>query len=491
VDHVNFRCHLSAPTTPLPHFWEHTVGSCHAPLALRADWQSQLRRAHEELGFRYVRFHGLLCDDVGTFVRYHKRTACSFFNADLVVDFLLSIGMKPFVELSFMPEALASGDQTVFHYGANVTPPKNYRQWGVLIGKLVGHWVKRYGAEEVRSWFFEVWNEPNWPRFWTGSQEDYFKLYEASARALKRVDDGLRVGGPATANNGWVDEFLDHCVAHDLPVDFVSTHQYPNDVPGHEKDDTETQLAAGRRGLLRDWVADVRRQARGKPLYYTEWNTSSNPRDPLHDDPYAAAFAVKTVLDANGLVDGYAWWTFSDIFEEEYFPSVPFHGGFGLLNLHGIAKPTYRAFEMLHRLGDALWPVQGTHPTLDVWVAKGKGAVTVLVTNHALPRHLIQGERLHVVLGDAPEPQRAYIERIDDSHGNPKRSWQAIGEPEYLSPALLERLQEASRLERKACNFTYRDGAIHLDLDVRAHSVAGVTLKFGPQHLQESTADVP
>jgi xylan 1,4-beta-xylosidase len=293
------------------------------------------------------------------------------------------------------------------------------------------------------------------------------------------------VGGPATANNQWVDEFLDHCSQYDLPVDFVSTHQYPNDVLGHEKDDTETQLAAGRRGMLRDWTADVRRQARGKPLYYTEWNTSSDPRDPLHDEPYAAAFAVKTVLETNGLVDGYAWWTFSDIFEEEHFPSVPFHGGFGLLNLHGIAKPAYRAFQLLHCLGDELWPVHGKHATLDVWVAGGKGTVTVLATNHALPRHLIQGERLRVILDDAPEPRRAYIERIDESHANAKRSWQAIGEPEYLSPALVERLQEASRMERKPCNFTYRDGAIHLDLDLRAHSVAAVTLKFGPQQLQE------
>src|SRR5712691_10892534 len=111
---VNFRCNLGVTTTPLRHFWEHTVGSDHAPMALRADWQSQLRRCHEDLGFRYVRFHGLLSDDVGTLIRHQKSLLDSFFNADRIVDFLLSLDMKPFVELSFIPQSLASGPTTVF-----------------------------------------------------------------------------------------------------------------------------------------------------------------------------------------------------------------------------------------------------------------------------------------------------------------------------------------------------------------------------------------
>src|ERR1700686_482660 len=114
-DDTCFRFRLAVPVTPLHHAWEHTVGSCHAPLALRADWQDQLRRCQQELGFRHVRFHGLLSDDVGTLVRHGGRLIYSFFNADRLVDFLLSIGMRPFVELSFMPTALASGT-TVFSY---------------------------------------------------------------------------------------------------------------------------------------------------------------------------------------------------------------------------------------------------------------------------------------------------------------------------------------------------------------------------------------
>ena len=161
----------------------------------------------------------------------------------------------------------------------------------------------------------------------------------------------MQVGGPATADNAWISRFLDFCTTNDLPADFISTHHYPTDAFGKPGDDTVTELADSRRSVLRDEAREVRRQAGDLPVYYTEWCTSSNPRDPMHDDPYAAAFIVKTVLEANGLVQGYSYWTFSDIFEENYFPSVPFQGGFGLLNIHGIAKPAYRAYELLHELG--------------------------------------------------------------------------------------------------------------------------------------------
>lgn len=158
---VEFRCSLSGPPSPLPHFWEHTIGSGHAALALRADWQAQLRRCHDELGFRYVRFHGLLSEHMGTLVGHNEGLLYSFFNVDQVTDFILSIGMKPFVELSFMPKAIASGGTTVFNYEANVTPPRHPEEWGALVSRLVTHWIDRHGADEVRQWFFEVWNEPN------------------------------------------------------------------------------------------------------------------------------------------------------------------------------------------------------------------------------------------------------------------------------------------------------------------------------------------
>lgn len=478
---INFFCNLAEAATPFPHFWEHTVGSDHAPVALRADWQRQLERCHKELGFQYVRFHGLLSDDMGTLIRQNNKLLYSFFNADQVIDFLLTIGMKPFVELGFMPKALASGNKTVFNYQANVTPPRDYRQWATLVNRLVSHWVDRYGVAEVRKWFFEVWNEPDLKAFWTGTQRDYFKLYRYTAEAIKKVDGSLRVGGPATAKSEWIDEFVDFCERNKVPADFISTHQYPTDALGSEDDDTEVQLFKSQRGLMREVAQDIRRLARGRPVYYTEWNSSSNPRDTLHDEPYAAAFAAATVMEAKGLVEGYSFWTFSDIFEENYFPSVPFHGGFGLLNLHGIPKPTYRAFQLLHDVGTEQLLVDGLHETVDCSVIRKDSALTILLTNHTTPGHSIETEHLEVRLDNVAEPLESHIQRIDAEHANPQLVWQEMGQPEYLTEKDVEKLQQASLVVKERQSLTYEGRTISLKTELPLHAVAAITIEFATE----------
>jgi len=475
---ATFTCCLSAPSTPLKHAWEHTVGGSRAVLALRGDWQEQLRRCHEELGFRYVRFHGLLSDDMGTLVVHEDKPLYSFFNVDQICDFLLSIGMRPFVELGFMPEMLASGPETVFHYRGNVTPPRDYDAWSTLIRTLVGHWVERYGIEEVRRWFFEVWNEANLPAFWTGTQADYFRLYAHAARAIRSIDGSLRVGGPATAMTAWVEELRAYGEDNLLPVDFISTHIYPTDPLGFEGADTEEQLANSPRDLLRDRAKLVREQARGCPVYVTEWNISSNPRDHYHDEPFAAAYAARIVLETDAFVEAYSYWTFTDIFDENYFPSIPFHGGFGLLNLHGIPKPIYRAFQLLHHLGNERLPVVGVHETVDVWVVRKSGSITVFLTNHAQPRHDIFMQRVEIHLTDAAAPRAATIERIDDAHANPRRQWRDMGEPEYLSRTQVEELEAASRLVKEPFDVTCADGTLRFHVDLPPHAIAAVTLEL-------------
>ena len=471
---ATFSSDLSGRVTDFPHFWEHTVGSGHATLALRADWRAQLKQAHDDLGMRHVRFHGILGDDMGTLVGEGNSFFYSFFNTDQIFDFLLSIGMKPFVELSFMPSILSSGDQTIFHYRANVTRPKDYSQWAVLIRKLVSHWVERYGLGEVRQWFFEVWNEPNLRAFGSGKQSDYFELYRYTAEAIKGVDKMLKVGGPATAANAWIDDFQNFCKANNLPVDFISTHHYPTDAFGKPGDDTVTQLANSTRSILREQTRDVRKKAGELPVYYTEWSTSSNPRDPMHDDPYAAAFIVKTVLEASGLVQGYSYWTFSDIFEENYFPSVPFQGGFGLLNIHGIAKPAYRAFQLLHELGTQMLPVEGNHETVDAWFVCGDQRSTLMLTNFALPRHPIKTEQVSFALKSTTSITMASIQRIDREHANAKRHWKQMGMPEYLSAATVDELKNLSQLQSEPLPIEEKTGTLSIEVSMSPQSVAAI-----------------
>ena len=341
------------------------------------------------------------------------------------------------------------------------------------------HAIDRYGIDEVSQWFFEVWNEPNLPAFWTGTQGDYFGFYRETARALKSVSGRLQVGGPATADNGWIAPFVEYCESGHVPLDFVSTHHYPTDAFGHPGDDTEAQLAASTRSVLRDRARATRQLVGDRPLYYTEWSTSSNSRDALHDEPYAAAVIAKTMLEARGLVQGYSWWAFSDIFDEDYFPSVPFHGGFGLLDLYGIAKPSYRAFELLHRLGtDLVFSFEDQHPTVDAWVVRqpdGRGA-TVLITNHALPRHPIATEHVHIRLDGVGSPGAVTVRRIDADHANAKGRWQALGSPAYLSRAQVADLHDASRLTREHQPWTYGNGSLHIELDLPPHAVAALTI---------------
>jgi xylan 1,4-beta-xylosidase len=480
VSKLTFFCDLAEATTPLPHFWEHTVGSDHARMALRDDWRRQLKRAHEDLGFRYVRFHGLLSDDIGAIVCDDKEIRYSFFNSDQIFDFLLSIGMKPFVELSFMPGVLASGSKTVFSYDANITPPRDYKEWATLIDRFVSHVVDRYGEREVSKWFFEVWNEPNLKKFWTGSQRNYFKLYRYTAEAIKKISPALKVGGPATAKSEWIEEFVNFCERNDVPADFVSTHHYPND--GFDgDDDTEVQLFKSQRGIMREVAQNTRSHARNRPVYYTEWNSSSNPWDPLHDEPYAAAFIASTIMEANGLVDAYSFWTFSDIFEENYFPSLPFHGGFGLLTLHGIPKPSYRAFELLHHLGERQSLVDGLHETVDCSVIQKESSVSLLLTNHTTPGHSIGTEDLHIRLDNAPEPVSARIQRIDEDHANAKRLWREMGRPEFLSHKDVERLEKASQLVTEKQSLRHDDRSVSLKVTLPAHAVAVVTIDFKPR----------
>lgn len=477
MSRLTFFCDLAEATIPLPHFWEHSVGSDHAPMALRADWQRQLKRAHDELGFRYVRFHGLLSDDMGTVIRHDNKLVYSFFNSDQIFDHLLSIGIKPFVELSFMPGVFASGKKTVFRYEANITPPKDHKQWAALIDRLIRHWVDRYGESEVAKWLFEVWNEPNLKIFWSGTQRDYFKLYRYTAEAIKNVSASFKVGGPATARSEWIEEFVEFCERNDVPADFVSTHYYPND--GFETDsDTEVQLFKSQRGIMREVAQNTRARARNRPVYYTEWNTSSVMGDTLHDEPYAAAAVASTVMEANGLVDGYSFWTFSDIFAENYFPSAPFHGGFGLLNLHGIPKPTYRIFQMLHDLGDRQSLVDGLHETVDCSIVQKESSVTILLTNHTTPGHSIETEQIEIRLNNAREPTSATIRRIDDEHANPKRVWQEMGGPEYLSSKEIDRLHEASEIVTEKLSLKFDNGSVSLKTNLPAHAVAAITIEF-------------
>ncbi|MCX7985157.1 MAG: glycoside hydrolase [Bacteroidetes bacterium] len=343
---------------PLTTLFKECVGAGRANEGLRADWQQQLALTKQECGFKYIRMHGLLCDDMGVYQEDENgNPQYNYQYIDVLYDFILSIGMKPFVELSFMPYALARGPKTIFWWRGNVTPPKDFKKWEDLIYNIVLHFTERYGASEVETWYFEVWNEPNLDAFWDGTQEEYFKLYEVTARAIKRVNTTYRVGGPATAGAAWVPEMITYCHANNVPIDFISTHSY-GVKHGYldELGKSGTILSKDEWSVSGD-VLNSRKQIAQSPmphleLHYTEWSSSYTPSDPIHDSYHQAAYILQKLKQVGDAPNSMSYWVFTDIFEEAGPRFTPFHGGFGLLNYQGIKKPAYYAYMYLNKLGE-------------------------------------------------------------------------------------------------------------------------------------------
>jgi len=334
------------------------IGAGRANEGLRADWQQQLAIVKKECDFKYIRMHGLLTDDMGVYREDRKgNPEYNFQYIDALYDYLLSIGIRPFVELGFMPAALASGPQSIFWWRGNVTPPKDYNKWGELIRNLTQHFTERYGAEEVKTWYFEVWNEPNLNGFWAGSQEDYFKLYKYSVNAIKSVNKEYRVGGPATAGAAWEPEMIEFCQKNSLPLDFVSTHSYGVkqgylDEFGNSGTVLDKNPMAVSGDILNSRKEIANSSMSSLPLHYTEWSSSYTPSDPIHDSYHEAAYILEKIKQVGNAANSMSYWVFTDIFEEAGPRFTPFHGGFGLLNTQGIKKPAFYAYQFMNKLGE-------------------------------------------------------------------------------------------------------------------------------------------
>jgi xylan 1,4-beta-xylosidase len=372
---------VSRAAVPVDRFFDLSVGADFPGTLTREDSQAQLQTTVAELGFRYVRFHAIFHDVLGTVRIVDGRTVHDFSGIDKLYDQLLARGIRPFVELGFTPQAMATSAQTIFYWKGNTSHPQP-AAWRALVDAFIRHIEARYGAEEVRRWYFEVWNEPNLDGFWErADQKAYFELYGLTARAIKAIDPALRVGGPSTAGADWVVPFLAHAKASGAPVDFVTTHTYGVDGGFlDEKGESDTKLSESPDAIVGD-VRRVREQIEaspfpGLPLYITEWSTSYTPRDAVHDAYISAPYILTKLRETRGLAQAMSYWTYTDLFEEPGPPPTPFHGGFGLLTREGLRKPAYFAYKYLHALqgreiacddGMALAATDGTTVAALVW----------------------------------------------------------------------------------------------------------------------------
>ncbi len=463
------RIDTRAVTASLPHVWEESVGSDRAAITMREEWRQDMRIGHTEAGFKRARFHGIFNDELGVFgksiLEMRRNGGPNWLNVYRVYDGLLDIGISPYVELSFMPGRLASGKTQFGFYGGNITPPTSDADFAQFLKSFTAAMVDRYGIETVRNWPFEVWNEPNLSFFWTADKQRYFDMYKAAAVAIKSVDPRIQVGGPATSKTAWIGDFAQWCAANNAPVDFFATHAYAGD----EQDDIFGKGAPRR--SVNDVIPDALANARktidagpfaGKPLWLSEWSSDS------------PAMIAHVISNSMGHCAGMSQWTLSGMYEELGVDNYMLkEGSMGWsMMIDGIAKPSFNAYRLLHRLGTERLAAQGP-----VLASRHKdGRIAALVWNLAevdqpggIPgmtaERNVRGEpkRIVVTLDGVKAGRTAEIRYVDWERGSPMPTWRAMGSPQYPSREQVAQLRKASQpaVERRRVE---TDGTLPLDL---------------------------
>ncbi|MEO6360381.1 MAG: beta-xylosidase [Sphingomicrobium sp.] len=484
----------AAASRPVDRFFDLSVGADYSGTTIRDANLAQLRIASKELGFRYMRFHDIFHDDLGTVKMVDKKLVYDWTKIDYLYDNMLKMGIKPFIELGFTPSAMKTSEQTIFYWKGNTSHPQ-LDLWKQLIDNFSRHLIERYGIEEVSSWYFEVWNEPNLDGFWQyADQEAYFALYGVTARTLKAVSPRLRVGGPSSAGAAWVPELLAYAKATNTPIDFASTHTYGVDY-GYldEEGKMDLQLSQNPNAVIGD-VQKVRGEIEashkpGLPLFFTEWSTSYNPRDLSHDSYVAAPYIISKLKGTQGIVQGMSYWTYSDLFEEPGPPGAPFHGGFGLMTKDGVRKASWFAYKYLNALkGNEI-------PTNDkqVWAANDKGSVAAVVWDFQRPDQKgrsngtffsklvpnIASAPVELQLaGLRPGKYRLKVQRTGYKTNDAYSIYLEMGSPKELSPAQLGELQRLTRdlPETNRVVSVPRNGSLDVDLPMRRNDIALVRL---------------
>ena len=437
-----------------------------------ADFAEALRIARAELGTERVRAHAILHDELAVYREEGGDPRYDFSRIVSLYERLLAIGIRPVVELSFMPRDLAADpDATVFEYRGIISPPRDWERWSELNRRLAEALVDRFGVEEVARWGFEIWNEPNLEVFWKGTQAEYFRLYDVAARAIKSVDERLRVGGPSTAAAGWIVDFVEFAQRERSPVDFLSTHTYGN------------------------YPLDVREAARVRGLgdleiWWTEWGVSPTHFYDITDSAFAAPFVLHGMKSVAGRAEALAYWVVSDHFEELGRPPSLLHGGFGLLTVGNLRKPRFWALALAEQQGDELLETRlegdGAGSLVDCWATRHEDrTVDVLLWNGTLDQWKMAGDalldrtvRIRVV-GLGGDRREATVARVDVGHSNFSSRW---GGGDWPTDEEWEQLRAADRLdEERVAGVRVSDGAAELELSLPMPGIARLRLAVRPR----------
>ena len=433
---------------------DYCVGTGRIGLALTEEYLKELKYVQDMIGFSFIRGHGLFSDDVAIYHEYEEngktKVEYNYTYVDRIFDRFIELGIRPYIELGFMPQQLASGTQTIFYWKGNTTPPKAYKKWTDMVVALLKHLKGRYG-EEVVDWPIEVWNEPNLPGFWyKADMEEYFKLFKESFKAIKAYDARFKVGGPAICgvrDAEWIHGFLDFCKKEGIKPDMITRHHYTISFPeriGHYDYSKleDSKMRFENLQSTRD-IIDSYKEYKGLPIHLTEFSTSYTPRGVIHDTNLNAAYLARQLAGLGDMNEAYSYWTFGDVFEEQGVQSSLFHGGFGLVAAGNIPKPTFWTFYFFKQL--KLFGSKCVYRDDNAVIVKSdKGYAGVLWNIDGDDRV----KEISLDLKPAKTKKKEYTlitKTVDETCCNPLKLWHDLGEPAYPTKEETELIKNAAQ----------------------------------------------
>ena len=459
---------------------------------VRADMQE-----HDEIGLRHVRAIGIFNDEMRILSPLPSDFRISgplkikrenFQIIDMCIDRMLDIGVKPMITTTFMPDCFTGGQMRTFD-NANICPPGNMEQWSNLVKCTIEHFKKRYGLVEIRKWYYEVWNEPNLINcFWGGTKEEWFALWTATWKAIKSVDDRLRIGGPSTARGEWLIDFLNAAREKAAYPDYIATHIYNNDsmtaplspFDGQSADKVEdtphfaAAVIKGVRKLLNN-------EGYKGELHWNEWGRSWFPHDPAKETPLEAAFIVKTMAEISREADYFAYWCLSDIYDQAGYTPAEFCGHYGMLSLHSLRKPSFFAHRLLNMLGNIRLQCSGGSRLENVIVSRKKGKIQVLA--YLYPEKTgdgIKKKKINIKLPGKPFSAPVLF-KIDSVENNIICKWMDAGSPAYPSRsdiAMLKRVNELTACSSESVTIVQQRQDFHATFELECPGVAFMEMKY-------------
>lgn len=446
---------------------------------VRSDVREHLAMARDEIGLRHVRACAMFSNELRVRTPSlpdwkspagQRAVVMNWQTVDYCLDGLLDLGLKPVITTCFTPEWMTSNPASCWPDKNRTTPPADLQAWQELVAGCLKHLIQRYGVDEVTSWYFECWNEPNLTGFFNGTQEDFFRLWSSTWHALKAVLPEIRFGGPSTARGEWIPEFLKWTASDETRPDFLISHVYNNDSeseplspfdgPASDRVKDSPHFASGViRGVRKfldsvDWKGEV---------HWNEWGRSWFPYDPRRETALEAAFIAKTMSETSSTADAFAFWCLSDVYDQIGYTASEFDSHYGMLSLHGLRKPAWWAHVLLNRLEGRSVSVNGGDALTGALASRTHDSGSILL--HSYPAEVsAPTEPVQVAIELPPHATKVRLTRLGLEENNIAALWKSMGSPTHPVREELRTLRDANQL-LQADDVAVRDHQAHFAME--------------------------